>query len=198
MPFYEKENSKLMHIAANLSYAKPLDGQITLKSRPESNPTPILLNTGKFQTEKSSHLGGEIYYSNKRFMIGSEFMWHNFYSKLSDNHSYFGGHVVISYFFTNNIRPYATKGSIYGFVPVKKSVFKGGWGEWEGVLHLSTYSLNDRSIKGGGFWKITPMVNWYLNKIIRLEFVYGYGVLDRYNLKGGVHFFQSRIQFTLM
>lgn len=198
MPFYEKENSKLMHIAANLSYAKPLDGQITLKSRPESNPTPVFLNTGKFQTEKSSHVGGEIYYSSKRFMIGSEFMFHNFYSKLSENHSYFGGDIVVSYFFTNNIRPYTTKGSIYGFVPVKKSVFKGGWGEWEGVFHVSTYSLNDRSIKGGSFWKMTSMVNWYLNKIIRLEFVYGYGVLDRYNLKGGVHFFQSRIQFTLM
>lgn len=131
-------------------------------------------------------------------MVGSEFMWHNFYAKQAENHSYFGGDVVVSYFFTNNIRPYTTKGSIYGFVPVKKSVFKGGWGEWEGVLHLSTYNLNDRSIKGGSFWKMTSMVNWYMSRIIRMEFVYGYGVLDRYNIKGGVHFFQSRIQFTVM
>lgn len=42
------------------------------------------------------------------------------------------------------------------------------------------------------------MVNWYLNKDIRFELAYGYGVLDRYNLKGAAQFFQSRIQFTLL
>jgi phosphate-selective porin OprO/OprP len=42
------------------------------------------------------------------------------------------------------------------------------------------------------------MVNWYMSKVMRMEFVYGYGVLDRYNLKGTVQFFQSRIQFTIM
>jgi len=30
-----------------------------------------------------------------------------------------------------------------------------------------------------------------------MEFVYGYGVLDRFGIKGGTHFFQSRIQFTI-
>ena len=29
------------------------------------------------------------------------------------------------------------------------------------------------------------MVNWYMTKVMRTEFIYGYGVLDRYNLKGG-------------
>ncbi|MBZ5859368.1 OprO/OprP family phosphate-selective porin [Flavihumibacter profundi] len=198
MPFYNKEKNKLMHIAANLRYAKPLDGQMTIKSRPESNPTPQLINTGTFQTDKSSHVGAEIYISTGRLMLGSEVMWHNFYSKSAENHQYFGGDVMITYSFTGGIRPYNTRISLYGFMPVKKSVFKGGWGEWEGVLHFSTFNLNDRSIRGGQFWRITPMVNWSLSKVVRMEFVYGYGVLDRYNLKGGVQFFQSRIQFTIM
>jgi len=83
-------------------------------------------------------------------------------------------------------------------VPVKRSVFKGGWGEWEGVLRFSTLDLDDGEIKGGKFWRITPMVNWYMTKVIRMEFVYGYGVLDRYHLKGAVQFYQARIQFTLL
>ena len=57
-----------------------------------------------------------------------------------------------------------TIGSIFGFVPVTKSVFKGGWGEWEVVLRYSSLDLNDGSIQGGKFWRITPMVNWYMSK----------------------------------
>lgn len=198
MPFYDKEKNKLIHIAANLRYGKPLDGKIALKSRPESNPTPQILNTGTFQTDHSSDLGGEIYYSNGRLLLGSEMMVHQFYSKTSENHSFFGGDVVVTYFLTGTKRPYSTTGSIFGFVPVQKSIFKGGWGEWEAVLRFSTLDLNDKSLQGGKFWRITPMINWYMSKVIRTEFVYGYGVLERYHLKGAVQFFQVRIQLTVM
>jgi phosphate-selective porin OprO/OprP len=198
MPFYDKKNSKLLHIASNLRFGKPLDGAMTLKSRPESNPTPQLINTDKFQTDRSNHMGGEIYYGNKSFTIGSEFLFHNFYSDESEDHTFFGGNVTLSYFLSGAIRPYNTIGSIYGFVPVRKSIFKGGWGEWEAVLTVSTLDLNSGTIQGGRLSRITPMVNWYLSKAIRMEFIYGYVMLDRFNLKGGSHFFESRIQFTVL
>jgi phosphate-selective porin OprO and OprP len=38
------------------------------------------------------------------------------------------------------------------------------------------------------------MVNWYLSENARLEMAYGYGHLDRFNLKGNTQFFQTRIQ----
>jgi hypothetical protein len=41
------------------------------------------------------------------------------------------------------------------------------------------------------------MVNWHLSDNIRLEFVTGYGVLDRLGITGSTVFFQSRIQFQL-
>ena len=49
LPFYNKEKNKVLHIAANLRYGKPVDGKITLKSRPESNPAPQIINTGHLQ-----------------------------------------------------------------------------------------------------------------------------------------------------
>jgi len=195
---YNKETNEVLHVAANLRYAKPLDGKMTLKSRPESNNTPQLINTGSFTTDHSSHLGGEIYYNKNRLTLGSEVLVHNFYSKDSTNHQFYGGNVMVSYSFTGGTRPYNTVGSIFGFTRVKKSVFKGGLGEIEGVIFASTLNLNDGNIKGGQFWRITPMINWYPAKGIRLEFVYGYGTLDRYNLKGHVQFFESRLQFTIM
>jgi phosphate-selective porin OprO/OprP len=125
-------------------------------------------------------------------------MVHKFNASVADDHSFFGGDIIVSYMITKTKRPYTTVGSIFGFVPVTHSVFKGGWGEWEAVVRFSSLDLNDGSINGGKFWRITPMINWYMTKVMRMEFVYGYGVLDRYNLKGAVQIFQVRIQFTLM
>jgi phosphate-selective porin OprO/OprP len=198
LPLNREKKEEVLHIAVNLRYGKPVNSKITLKSRPESNPTPQIINTGQFAADHSSHIGAEIYYRKKSLMIGSEFIMHNFYADNTDNHRFYGGDVVVSYLFTHAVRPYNTNGNIMGFVPVKKSVFKGGWGEWEGVIRFSMLDLNNRSIAGGKFWRITPMVNWYVSKVIRMEFGYGYGVLERYNSKGAVQFFQSRMQFTIM
>jgi phosphate-selective porin OprO/OprP len=188
----------VLHAAFEFRYGKPLNGKITLKSRPESNPTPQLINTGEFASNSATAVGGEIYYRKGSFMIGSEVVTHNFYSNTKEDHHFSGGDVVISYLFNKTVRPYNTTGSIFGFVPVKRSVFKGGWGVWEAILHVSTFDLNDGYVQGGKFTRITPMVNWYLSKPLRLEFVYGYGILERYGLKGTVNFFETRLQITIM
>src|SRR5215204_266949 len=172
LPVYDKEKSKVLHIATNLRYAKPVDGKITLKSRPESNPSPQIINTVSFATDHSTHIGGEIYYSAGNLLLGSEVMLHKFNSSVSEDHNFFGGDIVVTYLFTGTKRIYNTTSSLFGFVPVKKPVFKGGWGEWEAVLRYSTLDLDDGAIKGGKFWRITPMVNWYMTKVMRTEFVY--------------------------
>ena len=198
LPFNDIKNNKLLHIAGEIEYGAPVDGKFTMKSRPESNPTPQLINTGSFAADKATQLGLEIYYRNKRFMMGSEMVMHSFTAEKADDHKFYGGDFMISYFFTKTVRPYKTDASVFGFIPVKKSVFKGGLGEWEGVLHVSSLNLNDGAIKGGKMTRITPMINWYMTKVIRMEFIYGYGILERYNKTGIVQFFESRIQFTVM
>jgi phosphate-selective porin OprO/OprP len=198
LPYYEKENNKVVHFAVNMRYGKPLDGKMTLKSRPESNPAPQIINTGSFKADHSTHLGAEFYYSTGKLLLGSEVMMHSFQSDDAENHKFYGGDVVVTYLFTGTKRPYTTVSSVFGFVPVKKSVFKGGLGEWEAVVHFSSLNLNDKSVQGGKFWRITPMVNWYMTKILRMEFMYGYGVLDRYNMQGGLSIFQTRLQLTVM
>ena len=58
-------------------------------------------------------------------------------------------------------------------------------------------NLDDGPIQGGTFWRITPMVNWHMSGNVRLEFVYGYGMLDRFGVHGATQFFQARAQFQL-
>jgi phosphate-selective porin OprO/OprP len=98
---------------------------------------------------------------------------------------------------TGESRAYTTTGGIFRTVSPRKPVFDGGLGAVEAVLRVSHLNLDDGSSPGGRFWRMTPMVNWYLNDNLRLEFVYGYGVLDRFGVEGGTQFFQSRVQFTL-
>ena len=75
-------------------------------------------------------------------------------------------------------------------------MFEGGPGAWEAVLRVSYIDLDGGNLRGGRFWRVTPMVNWHLSDNLRLELAYGYGQLDRFDLTGGTQFFQSRIQFT--
>jgi phosphate-selective porin OprO and OprP len=198
LPVYSQADHAVLHVGINYRYGKPVNGEMRLSSRPEADPAPKFIDTGKFVSNYSNHVGGEAYYQAGPFMIGSEIYWHLFNSATAHDPVFFGGEVVISYMITGETRPYNTSTAILGFVPINRSVFKGGPGAWEVLCRVSTLDLDGGTLKGGKFWRITPMVNWYLNKDIRLVLAYGYGVLDRYNLKGATQFFQSRIQFTLL
>ena len=67
---------------------------------------------------------------------------------------------------------------------------------WELVARFSYVNLDNGPVRGGTFWRFTPMANWYLSDNVRLEMTYGYGSLDRFNVTGKTQFFQTRIQLT--
>lgn len=179
-------------------YGKAENGEMRVRSRPESNPAPFFVDSEMFNTDHSNHFGTELYYTRGPLMLGGEYHWHKFSSPEKGDPMFHGGDLVVSYIFTGASRPYSTVSGVYSFVPVEKSIFKGGWGEVEGLLRFSGIDLNDGLIKGGELWRITPMVNWYMSKNIRLELAYGYAVLDRFQLSGATQFFQARVQFAIL
>ena len=197
LPIYSESNETILHLGVSYRYGETEDGKIRVRSRPEATPAPYFIDTDTFQSDHSNHLGYEIYFSSGPFMIGSEYYWHKFNSATTDNPLFEGGEVVATYVITGESRSYSTVSGIYGFIPVSKSVFDGGPGTWEVVIRYSTLDLNGGTLTGGKFWRITPMINWYLSENVRLELAYGYGVLNRFNLEGVTQFFQSRIQFML-
>ncbi|HEU5291399.1 MAG TPA: porin [Cyclobacteriaceae bacterium] len=198
LPVMSADKKDIVHVGINYRYGETLNNEIRLKSRPEADPAPYFIDTGKFPAQYSNHVGGEMYYRSGPLMLGSEFYLHIFNSEETNNPVFRGGDIVVSYLITGETRPYNTSTGIFGFTPINRPVFKGGPGAWEAIFRFSTLDLTSGTVKGGKFWRITPMVNWYLNKDIRLELAYGYGILDRFELKGATHFFQTRIQFTLL
>lgn len=197
LPVLSEESKRRLHIGVSFRHGNTLNGQIRVRSRPEANPAPYFIDTGTFPTSNSNQVGGEVYYSSGPWMFGSEIYWHKFSSPVGDP-VFRGGEIVATYIITGQSRPYYTASGIYGFVPVDRPIFKGGPGTWEAVLRFSSLDLDDGIIHGGKFYRLTPMVNWYLSKDVRLELAYGWGVLDRFNIKGTTQFFQTRIQFTLL
>jgi phosphate-selective porin OprO/OprP len=198
LPVFSPEKNSVLHIGFNYRYGNVAGGEMALKSRPEVNPSPYFLTTGNFAATHSNSYGYEIYYQTGRWLVGSEYYWHQFSSVSENNPLFSGGEIMLSYIFTGASRRYITSTSIFGFVPVKKSVFKGGPGEIEGNLRFTTLDLNGGGIQGGKFWRLTPTLNWYLSEELRFVLAYGYGELDRFGLKGTNQFFQSRIQITIL
>jgi phosphate-selective porin OprO/OprP len=189
--------SDVLHLGVNLRYGKPVDNRLRLRSRPEAFPAPYFLDTGSFDADSTRTAGYELYYRRSRWLFGHEYWWVAASSKTARDPVFQGGDVVVTYLFNDATRVYNTVGGYFRGVSPKRPVFSGGPGAWELVMHYSYTDLNSQGVHGGRFWRFTPMVNWHLSDNVRLEFGYGYGHLDRFNLGGNTQFFQTRIQLQL-
>ncbi len=130
-------------------------------------------------------------------MFGMEYYFNQVSSPETNNPLFHGGEIFAAYLFTGEVRPYNTRGAYFEAVSPAQSVFEGGRGALEGVLRYSYSDMDSGTIHGGKFWRITPMLNWYLSDNVRLEFVYGYSQLDRFGLTGYTQYFQTRLQVLL-
>ena len=195
LPILSEKENKVLHLGVMARVGKPLDNKIRFRSRPESNVAPYFIDTGTFESDSTRMAGFEAYYRGKRWFFGNEFWWVFVSSDTKSNPTFHGGDVIMSYLFNDATRPYNTAGGYFRAVDPKRSVFEGGPGAWELVLRYTRSVFNDKTVQGGTFGRFTSQVNWYLSQNLRLEFNYGYGRLNRFDLKGNTQFLQSRFQF---
>ena len=194
VPVASEATRTILHLGVSGRYGKPDEGQLKLRSRPETFPAPYFVDTDSFASDKSEMLGVEAYYRPGPLLIGTEYFTQWADAKESRDPFFHGGDVVVTWLATGETRTYNTRGGFFNAVSPAKTVFEGGPGAWELVGRLSYIDLDDGPIQGGKFWRFTPMVNWHLSDHLRLELAYGYGELDRFDLTGGTQFFQTRIQ----
>jgi len=187
----------LLHLGVSLRYGKPEDRQLRLRSRPESYQAPYVVDTGVFDAESIHMSGLEAYYRSGPLLLGSELFFQNVDSVSTGNPRFNGGEVFVAWNLTRETRPYKPAGGYFMAVSPSRPVGKGGPGAIELVLRYSDVDLDSGTLRGGKFRRITPMVNWHLSDNIRLEFAYGYGELDRFDVTGKTRFLTMRTQFTL-
>jgi phosphate-selective porin OprO/OprP len=194
LPIHSEEIDTILHLGFNLRYGKPVDDNLRLKSRPESFPAPFFLDTGQFSATSTRMMGGEVYYRKGPWLAGSEYWFEKVSSKTTGDPLFHGGDIVTTWVLTGESRPYNVVGGYFRSISPARPVFQGGPGAWELVFRVSYSDLDSQGVHGGRFVRATPMVNWYLSDNVRWEAAYGYGHLNRFDLKGNTQFFQTRIQ----
>jgi len=193
-----RQGEGLLHIAGQARHARPDDESLQYRSKPESfQAQEYAIDSGKFEADYANSYGVEAYYRRGPLILGTEYFFTDVEAPDSDNPFFHGGEVIGAYILTGETRPYNARGAYFERVTPARSVFKGGPGAWEVVGRFSYSDLDSGPIRGGTFWRFTPMVNWHLSGNVRLEFVYGYSSLDRFNVVGKTQYFQSRIQLQL-
>jgi phosphate-selective porin OprO/OprP len=198
LPIGSVEDKTVWHVAVMGRGGRPDEGKITLRSKPEDSLAPFFVDTGEIESDRAGTAGFEMYYRKGPWLFGGEYDWEIVNRrKTGDNLLFQAGDVVAAWLITGETRGYNAQGGYFQPVSPDRPVFQGGPGAWEAVFHMSYIDLDNSGIRGGKLFRLTPMMNWHLSDNVRLEFVYGFSLLDRSGLEGNTQFFQSRIQLTL-
>jgi len=190
-----EDKGTLLHVALAGRYGLVNDRTLRLRSRPELNVAPYFVDTEAFAARDTRLAQAEVYYRPGPLLFGTEYFVQRVNAEEGPDPLFHGGDAVVTWLMTGETRRYNTAGGYFLAVSPRRTVLQGGPGAWEAVLRLSYIDLDDGAVHGGKFWRLTPMVNWYLTDHLRLELAYGIGQLDRFGLVGTTQFFQSRLQF---
>lgn len=196
-PMLSEAERRVLHLGLSGRSGQADGDALRLRSRPESNLAPYFVDTGTIPASGARATGIEAYYRAGPWFYGTEYHWQAVDASNGTNPTFQGGNVVAAWLITGETRGYNPPGAFFNAVSPAKTVFEGGPGAWEAVLNLSYIDLDSGSIRGGKFWRLTPLLNWHLSDNLRLAAAYGYGVLDRFGLHGATQFFQFRIQSSL-
>jgi phosphate-selective porin OprO/OprP len=197
MPIRRDIAHTVLHLGVSLRDGKAENRQLRLRARPESFQANYVVDTGLFDAQGSFTSGLEAYYRSGPLLLGTELFLQDVDSESTGDPSFNGGEVFVAWNLTGETRPYKPAGAYFLAVSPSRPVGQGGPGAIELVLRYSDVDLDAGTLRGGRYRRITPMVNWHLSDNIRLEFAYGYGTLDRFDLTGKTRFFTMRTQFTL-
>jgi phosphate-selective porin OprO and OprP len=187
------EKGPLAHVGVMGREAKPDEGKFQAKSKPEDFLAPNFVDTGKFDSDHARTLGFEAFYRDGPWLVGGEYGWQWMDAPADGDPMFHGGNVSVAWLVTGETRGYNMAGGFFKAVSPKRTVFEGGPGALELTLNYSYIDLNDGNLRGGRFWRISPIVKYHLMEYLRVELGYGYGVLDRFDREGKTHFFQGRL-----
>jgi phosphate-selective porin OprO and OprP len=73
LPIADEKTRTLLHLGVSGRYGKPKDGELKLRSRPETFPTDYFVDTGTFASKETTMLGFEAYYRPGPLLVGTEY-----------------------------------------------------------------------------------------------------------------------------
>jgi len=196
-PILSEESHEVLHLGIMGRRAKPDDGFAREKSKPGAYLAPNFLDTGKFAADQSRTMGLEAVYRNGPLLFAGEYNWQQDDALTGERPVFHGGDATMTWMITGETRPYNAPAAFFNAVSPDRSVFDGGGGAVEAILNVSYNDFDDGSFQGGKFSRLTSMINWHLDDLLHVSFIYGYSKLDRFGLTGTTQFFQTRFLIYL-
>jgi phosphate-selective porin OprO/OprP len=197
LPILSEESEKVLHLGVMNRIGKPDDGKIQVRSRPESNIAPYYVDGGKFDASRVVAYGAEAFYRTGSWLIGGEYHLEDVRAPEVGDPHFHGGDVAVVWLITGETRGYNAAEGDFEAVSPERTVFEGGGGAVEAVLRYSYIDLEDGPVRGGTFWRVSPIVNWHMSDNVCVEAAFGVGTLDRFDVKGTTQFFSTRLQLAL-
>jgi phosphate-selective porin OprO/OprP len=202
VPFYDKENNRLVHLGFSVAQRFADDGDGGFALRPEIHQAKKYLNTGDYLTNGGTAIAAEFAVVAGPFSVQSE--WKNAWIDRQGGESNWeanSAYVEASYFLTGESRNYETRSGVFGRVTPREPFdpASGGYGAWEIAARYSWLDLQDQGMNGGEEQNVTAALNWYLFSNVKLMFNYVFADVedtgDQWdNQSGYIHAFQTRAQ----
>jgi phosphate-selective porin OprO/OprP len=174
-PIHTEDSVLLLGAAGTMQKPTFVDFDIKVNTRPETNVSDTKFVKAKYKDVDTYNVfGGELVYSNKRFLAQAEYMLAN-YTFLDDQEdvSNSGGYAFLSYFLTDDRREYS-----YADAEFARVVPRSTKGAWEIAARFSTVDLNDEDAgqMNGSSTSYTLGVNYYPNANVKM--MLNYGIVD--------------------
>lgn len=176
LPYYNKEENKLLHLGLAYSNRNPSGRVYNIRSRPDSNLAPLYVDTEIIENVTENHtLGTELALIWDSFALQGEYIASGVKDDVN-TYNFSGYYGEASYFITGEHKNYATKDAWFkritpnnNFNPTSEDK---GWGAFEAAVRYSSLDLNDETVKGGEINSIAAALNWHLNPATRFSVNY--------------------------
>lgn len=175
LPLYRDSGRNLLHLGASYSHRNLAGDKLRIRTVPEAEGAPKVLDTGLFDADNMGVLGLEFNWTYQAFAIQSEYLTArvNGVDSLGGlDRTFHGYYLQGSYFFTGEHRPYNKTWANFKYATPNKSVWDGGVGAWQLALRYSWLDLDDQDVRGGNGESFTGALNWYLDSQTRVMLDY--------------------------
>lgn len=198
LPIANDEKAAFTQVATAFLYKQPIQGNLRFKTRPELNESPEFADTGNIPSNYATVIQFESMSIRGPLQFFGEFSVTPVSAPTKGDPLFYGGYVGLSYLVTGEHRGFNRKeGYFTRFVPRSPFSFRNpGPGAWELAGRYSMVDLTSGSISGGKAYRWTPaVISWYPTSQWRVEFNYGWELLDRFGTLGSSHGFSARLQW---
>lgn len=199
LPVDRDGGETIVQIASGVYYREAQKGYIRFRSRPEVNEFSNFIDTKDIAAEHSTTTQVETTAMKGPNMFFGAANLTPVAAANAGNPFFFGWYAGASRVLTGGRRRFNREVATYS--PVRPnssfSIADHHWGALEVGGRFTYTNLTGGTIDGGRISRYTTAVSWYPSSTLRLEFNYGYSIVERAGITGHGHGLSGRIQWII-